>query len=567
MARAAETCSTSAEPEYAPDAPESQPMPNHFAYVALFSWPVVVFFLFRTRPRSEALIWSILGGYLLLPYDVGIKIKMIPTLDKTLIPALSAAVMCLITVERPAVPRRGAPRPAQQAATDVRSEGNAREDSRAVGSVAHNTYSRQRASHPMPSTTEAQAKAAVLAQGRSRGAWPLNFLLALLFITPFVTALTNADPVQAGPYTLPGLHLYDALSMISGTLVSILPFLLGRRYLARPEEQVLLLRLLCISGLLYSLPTLFEVRMSPQLSRWVYGFLAQPFAMAMRDGGFRPVIFLQQGLWLAIFLAMTVFAGFALWRHERAQGRRTRWLLAGLYLSVVLVLCHSLGALMILIALAPVALLFSVRQQLVIATIVALSILTYPMLRGAGLVPVDTIYSFVKSSISAERAQSFYFRLANEDQLLARADKKPLAGWGGWGRERLYDANGDDLSVTDGIWIIVIGVSGWLGYLATFGLFTAPILLLALRQRYLDLQLATSGLCLVLAANLSDMIPNATLTPVTWLVAGALAGRATRLTLPEVVREKQPARSQRQGALARPRRSPSGAAYPRSAGR
>lgn len=36
-------------------------------------------------------------------------------------------------------------------------------------------------------------------------------------------------------------------------------------------------------------------------------------------------------------------------------------------------------------------------------------------------------------------------------------------------------------------------------------------------------------LSLMLAVNVADMIPNATLTPLTWLLAGALTGYAERL--------------------------------------
>jgi hypothetical protein len=71
-------------------------MPNTFAYIALFSWPVVVFILFRFMPRTSALIWSLVGGYLLLPFAVGIDLPSLPTFDKTLIPSFSAALMCLL---------------------------------------------------------------------------------------------------------------------------------------------------------------------------------------------------------------------------------------------------------------------------------------------------------------------------------------------------------------------------------------------------------------------------------------------------------------------------------------
>ena len=42
-------------------------MPNIIAYLALFSWPIVAILLFRLLPLQKALVWTIIGGYLLLP--------------------------------------------------------------------------------------------------------------------------------------------------------------------------------------------------------------------------------------------------------------------------------------------------------------------------------------------------------------------------------------------------------------------------------------------------------------------------------------------------------------------
>ncbi len=83
-------------------------MPNAFAYLALVAWPVVAFFLFRALPRPAALIWTIVGGYLLLPMGVGFDLPMVPTLDKTLIPALCAAILSLMSRDLPAVRRPAA---------------------------------------------------------------------------------------------------------------------------------------------------------------------------------------------------------------------------------------------------------------------------------------------------------------------------------------------------------------------------------------------------------------------------------------------------------------------------
>lgn len=479
-------------------------MPNSVAYFALFSWPVVVFVLFRIMPRAQALIWSILGGYLLLPPDFGINFPMLPTIDKTLVPALSAAVMCML-VPGASVRRR-------------KVEGT-RDGPSPAASYA-SAFSRRRPHGPTGKTPSGGKESQTTR--RRLAIWIEGILLLLLVATPFLTVMQNSEPYSVGGRVLPGLRLYDAFAMILSALVAILPYLLARRYLAHPDQHVFLLRGLCLAGLLYSLPVLFEVRMSPQLSKMLYGYLAQPFANTMRDGGFRPPVFLHAGLWLAIFMSMTTIAAVVLWRHER---HRITWLFAGSWLLGTLVLCRSLGALAIAIVVLPFVVFTPKRIQLAVASILALVLLLYPLLRGIDLVPVNSMVALART-VSVHRAESLEFRLENEDILLAHANDKPLAGWGGFGRSRVFDpVTGRDLSVTDGMWIIIVGVSGWLGYVAQIGLLTIPIVLLTFNRRRLTISVATSGLCLILVANLLDMIPNATLTPITWLIAGALIGR------------------------------------------
>lgn len=489
-------------------------MPTPFAYLALFSWPLVVFFLYRRLPRDRALIASILGGYLLLPFGAGINPPVLPTFDKTLMPALSALLMALVVKEplevvhprgRSDPPRRGPARADERGKPDTQS-------------IERAPFTRQRA--PAADSPDAGAE---LTHGRPSRIG--TFLLLLLFASPFLTVLDNSEVVRYGPRVLPGLRLYDAFSMGLNALVAVLPYLLARRYLATPRAHKYVLIGFVVWGLCYTLPTLWEIRMSPQLARKIYGFMSGMFSQAVRDGGYRPVVFVQSGIWLALFFAMALLAAAALWRLLRAEDdpKRGRWMLAMLWLLVILVLCKSLGALAEALLILPAALFLSVRRQLLVASVVAAIALTYPALRASQIIPVNTIMS-VANTISRDRGQSLEFRLQNEDTLLAKAERKALTGWGGYDRNRIFNADGRDLSVTDGYWIIALGTSGWIGYIAIYGLLTAPIFLLFLRRKRLPIGPATGGLALMLTANLIDMIPNATLTPLTWMIAGALMG-------------------------------------------
>lgn len=55
-------------------------------------------------------------------------------------------------------------------------------------------------------------------------------------------------------------------------------------------------RFLVIAGLIYTVPMLYEIRMSPQLHTIFYGYFPHSFGQQARGGGFRPVVFMGHGL-------------------------------------------------------------------------------------------------------------------------------------------------------------------------------------------------------------------------------------------------------------------------------
>src|SRR5438067_1065195 len=96
---------------------------------------------------------------------------------------------------------------------------------------------------------------------------------------------------------LNGLGLYDGCSeIVRGFVTWGLPYVIGRVYFCDLEGARELAIGLFLGGLVYVPLCWFEIRVSPQLHRWVYGFHAHAFVQEIREGGFRPTVFMQHGL-------------------------------------------------------------------------------------------------------------------------------------------------------------------------------------------------------------------------------------------------------------------------------
>ncbi|MCE8468103.1 hypothetical protein LZ189_03400 [Rhodovulum sulfidophilum] len=450
--------------------------------LALWSWVIVTVILFRVLRPAGALVACLLGAYLLLPVRVTVDLPLLPALNKHSLPAIAAAVMTMIVaagVQRP--------RPA----------GTGGASRILPGWIPGNIWIR------------------------------LLFLVAVLSVG--LSALVNNDTLVYGPTVRRGLGPYDAGSMVLTMAVTLLPFVLGRRLLADEAGRRVLLWGLCLSASAYAFLALFEVRMSPQLNMMVYGFHPASWIQHLRGGGYRPLVFLEHGLRLGIFLTMAILIACGLPRIE--PRRRFLCLLLAAWLFGTLVLAKTVGALAIGLLLVPVALFFSTRLQILAAAVLAATVLFYPLLRSADLIPTERVLGLFEKYSNEDRVGSLKYRLKNEDILLDKAMQRPALGWSSFARNRVFDPKtGRDISVTDGIWAIVIGESGLIGYMAQFGLLTVPILLLVRRPR--QVEPSTALLALALVANLADIIPNSSLTPVTWLIAGTLAGRLEQARAP-----------------------------------
>ena len=474
-------------------------MPNAIAYLVLMAWPAVCLVLFRRLRIELALIWSILGAYLILPPLTEFDLPLVPAMDKYTLPNLTALLIVLFVLRR---------------------------------KVSF-----------WPDT------------------WVMRLLLLGFVLGAVPTVLTNRDPILfqqlagSDPITfitgaLPGLRLLDIFSAVSTQILMLIPFFLARQLLSTEQGLRDLVLALCLAALVYSLPALLEVRISPQLNIMIYGFFQHSWEQMVREGGFRPIVFLPHALWLAFFFSMALCATAALLRHSPPE-HRPRYMAALVYLIFVLWLCKSLASMLYALALVPLVLFVPLRWQVRAALAMGVVAVTYPMLRNLNLVPIDFILDQAYA-ISVDRGQSLEFRIRNEEQLLERAAEKPIFGWGGWGRNLIRDPEtGHILSIPDGRWIITFGSHGWFGYICQMGMLAAPLLFLARVIRGNETRPEAglaAALALILATTMVDMLLNDSLVPVTWLVSGALLGYAERLR-----REAPDARRAR-------RSSPTGAA-------
>lgn len=430
--------------------------------MALFSWPAVCVVLFLLLPLEAAAIWSLLGGYLLLPSGATYDVALLPPLDKYSIPATITILLCWMK-----------------------------------GTQA-----------PPPSRTS------------------LIYCLAAVFVlSPLVTSIDNSYELLVVDRSIPGFYPLDGAKMALHNLITLAPFIVGMRFLSSDKSRALLLKSLLIAALLYSVPMLWEIRFSPQLHRLVYGFTSTSFNQTVRAGGYRPVVFLFTGLEVALFASMAFIGALVAVRAKWGALRLPAGAVAT-FLGVMLILCKTMGAFIYAAVAAPLVLFTRPRVWVNVACAIVLIVCAYPALRSADIVPVHRIAELA-NTISPERSSSFLTRVDNEDKLLAKANQKPLGGWGTWGRNRIYDKeSGGDVTITDGEWIILFSGFGWLGYLSMFGLFAVSVIRArtAVRGPPTRPMIILAGLCLLFGMNILDLIPNANLTPFTFLMAGSIAG-------------------------------------------
>lgn len=371
----------------------------------------------------------------------------------------------------------------------------------------------------------------------------LDLPMALVCCSPFASSLAN----DLGSYD--GGSAVFEMSLIWGV-----PYLFGRVYFDEPGALRDLARAIVAATLAYVPFCLWEIRMSPQLHATVYGF--QPFGsfvQAIRFGGYRPSVFMAHGLMLGMFMTSGTLIALWIWRTHALEdlwGVPIGWFCAALAMTTLL--CKSTGAAALLVL--GLGVLEAARRLRSSMPLLILLVLppAYCVARTSGWTGRQLV-SLSEEVVNEDRAASVEFRIVNEDQLIAKALQRPWLGWARWGRSRVYDESGKDVSIIDGLWILTLGTSGLVG-LAALGLALAlPTLLLVSLfpgRQWSDTRLTpTAALAVAGALGMIDDVFNAMLSPIFPVIGGSLVG--LYLTV-KAARRRRPAAPRRSAALARP---------------
>lgn len=325
-----------------------------------------------------------------------------------------------------------------------------------------------------------------------------------------------------------GLGLYDGFATaLSQTVTWGFPYIIGRIYFSDLEGIKEFAIGIFIGGIIYMPLCWYEIRMSPQLHNMFYGFTQHSFAQTYRYGGWRPMVFMNHGLAVGMWMASASLVGTYLWVSKSIKK------IFNIPISIIVslliitsVLCKSTGAVgLFLIGLCTLYITYKIKTKLIIICLLLIPLIYIPV-RATGYWDGDNLAHYIYDNFDQERALSLWTRFDNENMLSEKAMLRPTFGWGGWGRSRVYDEQGNDITITDSLWIIILGANGFLGLSAL----TISILLpgIILMRRYPTKDwfhpnvVSAVALSVLLLLYMIDNLLNAMVNPIFMVAAGGI---------------------------------------------
>lgn len=344
------------------------------------------------------------------------------------------------------------------------------------------------------------------------------FIIIWCSISPLLTSLANS------------LGLYNGLSdSVINTMQWGIYYWVGRKYFNTLNALKELIIGLIVGGLLYLPFILYELRMSPQLSNIFYGVFPHNWLQHVRYGGFRPIVFMQHGLMVSLWMAICSIASFWLWRSkEILQIREVKISIITIALAFTTILTKSSNGISFLV-IGIISWYFFKKRSLKIFYILLLTFPAYIVARTLDLVSIETLSGYLSSIFNEQRIDSLLFRLNQENLFSQKILDRLVLGWGGFGRNRPIDPRtGEIIAIVDSLWLIIFSTKGLLGLTSFFGaLLIGPILILRrIRKNFREKSVIPMILSLIVLIFAVDCLLNAMTNPIYMLCSGALVSYA-----------------------------------------
>ncbi len=328
------------------------------------------------------------------------------------------------------------------------------------------------------------------------------------------------------------LGWYDGISgAYDQTIIWGIPYLAGRIYFHNHEAMRDLCLGIVIGGMAYAVLCLYEIKMSPRLSINIYGFFAHEWRQHRRYGGWRPIVFMQHGLMVAVWMAASTSAAFWLWRSrvvERIKGIPMG--LVAAVLAITTLLCKAASG---WVALALGCGIYGICRRFKSYFPIILLLLFVPLyigVRAFGMISMDDVEKNAAKVFDAERTDSLAVRLHQEDLFAARAMESPLFGWGrssrGWPVDP--DTGRSLIGMVDSLWVIFFSNRGLFGVFTwVAGMLIGPWVVLrgAAKQsikQSVEPVIMAGLLSLIVVLFMVDSLFNGMVNPIYILCSGAL---------------------------------------------
>jgi hypothetical protein len=344
-------------------------------------------------------------------------------------------------------------------------------------------------------------------------------------LTPFPTSIMN------------GLGYWDGLSGIFEQLALYgFPYYVGRVYFSDWEGIRGLAIAIFVGGLIYVPLCLIEIRMSPQLHKWVYGYYQHGFNETLRFGGWRPMVFMQHGL--AVGFWMTAASLIGVWLLVTGSLKNIMgvpMIIAVPVLVMTTILCKSAAGIGFLFV--GLGVLFTMKWTKTALPLYVLLLIppSYMYLRASGTISGEWAVERATEVFGADRAQSLDYRMNAENIMSAHALERPWFGYGRWDPAHpkhpgwmVYDPDtGKKSAIVDGMWVLTLCINGLVGLFTLTTSVLLPVLLLRFRvpPKWWAHPMAApaAALAVMVALHMCDNLLNAMLNPIFICAIGGIA--------------------------------------------